>query len=109
LRRLIEWSEKNEKNPTRVNPQIAAVLKSDLGWFWKARQLRDDVAHGFTDLGGFCDTRQFDLMIMDARKKQKASRTPLLPFLADHLENLGDLLIKQPRQSMRSSHSRANV
>jgi hypothetical protein len=85
LRRLIEWSGKNR---TRVSPQVAAVLESDLGWFWKARQLRDDVAHGFTDLGGFCDTRQFDLMIMDTRKKQKASRTPLLPFLADHLENL---------------------
>jgi hypothetical protein len=49
--RLFEWANKNEP---RVHPDVLAVLRGDLDWFWKLRRIRDDVAHGFADIGAFC-------------------------------------------------------
>jgi hypothetical protein len=88
LPRLIDWSTKNE---SRVHPDILTVLRGDLDWFWNMRRLRDEVAHGFTDIGAYCDGHQFDLTIMSTKSKQKASRQPMLPLLAQQLVNLVDL------------------
>jgi hypothetical protein len=88
LRGLIEWADKHNN---RVRPDILAVLKSDLAWFWKLRRLRDQIAHGFADAGTFCDGRQFDLILMSTKEKRKAVREPLLPLLASQLKGLVNL------------------
>jgi hypothetical protein len=88
LRRLIEWASKNEK---RVHPEILAILKADFGWFWELRTLRDQIAHGFVDIGTFYDGHQFDMTVMSTREKRKANRYPLLPLLARQLQALTDL------------------
>jgi hypothetical protein len=88
LRRLIEWAGKNEK---RVHPEILAILKADFEWFWELRTLRDQIAHGFVDIGTFYDGHQFDMTVMSTREKRKADRYPLLPLLARQLHGLTDL------------------
>jgi hypothetical protein len=88
LRRLFEWANNNE---ARVHPDVLAVLRGDLDWFWKLRRIRDDVAHGFADIGAYCDGHQFDLTLMSTKTKQKASREPMLPLLAQQFVSLVDL------------------
>src|SRR5262249_48960295 len=67
LRRLVEWANKNE---TRVHPDVLAILRGDLDWFWKLRRIRDEVAHGFADVGALCTGHQFDLTLMSTKTKQ---------------------------------------
>jgi len=88
LRALVEWANKNE---TRVHPEVLAVLRTDLDWFWKLRRIRDDVAHGYLDISALCDGRQFDLLMFPLRKKEKASREPMMPLLAQQLVRLVEL------------------
>jgi hypothetical protein len=88
LSRLVEWANKNEH---RVHPDVLAVLKSDLDWFWKMRRIRDDVAHGFADVVTLCTGHQFDLLVMSTKTNQNAFREPMIPLLAHHLVSLVDL------------------
>jgi hypothetical protein len=85
LRALLDWSQ---RNPQRVRPEIKTVLSTDLSWFWRLRQIRDEIGHGLADCGTFRHGGQFDMMMMSTKKKQKATRVPLFPLLAEQLAGL---------------------
>jgi hypothetical protein len=104
---LIQWAQ---KNPSRADPDIAALLSSDFGWFWKLRKMRDALGHRGAHANIHCNGRQFNLWLYGPDGWM--TREPLLPLLAGQLQALisfGDeaaqvinMIIGMPADRLRS-------
>jgi len=63
------------------------VLLGDFEWFWKLRTLRDHVVHNGAHAVIHTNGRQFNLWVHSPQVGW-VTREPLLPLLAEELQNL---------------------